>query len=134
MQERGWGRIVSISSAAAVKPPPGMGVYATTRAAMNTLTVSLAQGMANDGVTINTVSPGAIIKEEQIEVGPEYGLGSTREEIEAALHGMMESTPFGRMGRVEEVADVVVFLASPLASYVHGANTRVDGGWVPTVD
>jgi NAD(P)-dependent dehydrogenase (short-subunit alcohol dehydrogenase family) len=134
MQEQGWGRIISISSGAAVKPEPGMGVYATSKAAINTLTVSLAQGMKNDGVTINTVSPGAIITEKQIEMGLEHGMGSTREEIEAALNGMMESTPFGRMGRVEEVADVVVFLASPLASYVHGANIRVDGGYVPTVN
>ena len=133
MQEQGWGRIISISSGAAVKPSPGMGVYATTKAAMNALTVSLAQGM-NDGVTINTVSPGAIITEKQIEMGKLHGMGNTREEIEAALNGMMESTPFGRMGRVEEVANVVVFLASPLASYVHGANIRVDGGYVPTTN
>ena len=134
MQEQGWGRIISISSGAAVKPSPGMGVYATTKAAMNTLTVSLAQGMKNDGVTINTVSPGAIITEKQIEMGRAHGMGNTRQEIEAAMNGMMESTPFGRMGRVEEVATVVVFLASPLASYVHGANIRVDGGYVPTVN
>lgn len=134
MQERGWGRIISISSAAAVKPSPGMGVYATTKAAINTLTVSLAQGIESNGVTINTVSPGAILTEEQIAQGPEYGLGNTRAEIEAALDGMLSSTPFGRMGRVNEVADVVVFLASPLASYVHGANIRVDGGYVPTVN
>jgi NAD(P)-dependent dehydrogenase (short-subunit alcohol dehydrogenase family) len=134
MQEQGWGRIIGISSGAAVKPSPGMGVYATTKAAMNALTVSLAQGMKSDGVTINTVSPGAIITEKQIEMGKLHGMGNTREEIEAALNGMMESTPFGRMGRVEEVAAVVVFLASPLASYVHGANIRVDGGYVPTVN
>ena len=134
MQERGWGRIISISSGAAVKPSPGMGVYATTKAAMNTLTVSLAQGMKNDGVTINTVSPGAIITEKQIEMGKEYGMGSTREEVEAALNGMMDGTPFGRMGSVKEVAAIVVFLASPLASYIHGANIRVDGGYVPTVN
>jgi NAD(P)-dependent dehydrogenase (short-subunit alcohol dehydrogenase family) len=67
-------------------------------------------------------------------MGRLHGMGNTPEEIEAALNGMMESTPFSRMGRVEEVADVVVFLASPLASYVHGANIRVDGGYVPTVN
>jgi NAD(P)-dependent dehydrogenase (short-subunit alcohol dehydrogenase family) len=134
MQAQGWGRIVNISSAAAVNPSPGMGIYATTKAAVNTLTVTLAQGMKNDGVTINTVSPGAIITEKMIEMGPDYGLGSTREEIIAAFDGMADATPFGRMGRVEEVADVVVFLASPLASYIHGANIRVDGGWVPTTN
>ena len=59
---------------------------------------------------------------------------STRDDIEAALIRMMGSPPLGRMGRIEEVADVVVFLASPPASFMHGANIRVDGGWVPTVD
>jgi len=134
MEEQGWGRIISISSGAAVMPSPGMGVYATTKAAMNSLTVSLAQGIKNDGVTVNTVSPGAIITEKQIEMGRLHGMGDTREEVEAALNGMVASTPFGRMGRVEEVAAVVVFLASPLAGYVHGANIRVDGGYVPTVN
>ncbi len=134
MQEQDWGRIINISSAAAVNPSPGMGVYATTKAAVNTLTVTLAQAMKGEGVTINTVSPGAILTEKMIEMGPEYGLGSTREEITAAFDGMADSTPFARMGRVEEVANVVVFLASPLASYVHGANIRVDGGWVPTTN
>jgi NAD(P)-dependent dehydrogenase (short-subunit alcohol dehydrogenase family) len=134
MQEQGWGRIINISSAAAVKPSPGMGVYATTKAAVNTLTVTLAQAMKGEGVTINTVSPGAIMTERMIKMGPEYGLGSTREEIIAAFDSMADSTPFARMGRVEEVAAVVVFLASPWASYVHGANIRVDGGWVPTVN
>jgi len=134
MQERGWGRIINISSAAAVNPSPGMGVYATTKAAVNTLTVTLAQAMKGENVTINTVSPGAIITEKMIGMGPEYGLGDTREEIIAAFDGMADSTPFNRMGRVEEIADVVVFLASPRASYIHGANIRVDGGWVPTTN
>jgi NAD(P)-dependent dehydrogenase (short-subunit alcohol dehydrogenase family) len=47
---------------------------------------------------------------------------------------MGSEAPFPRMGSIDEVANVVVFLASPLASYVHGANIRVDGGWVPTVN
>ncbi len=61
MQTQGWGRIINISSAAAVQPSPGMGVYSTTKAAVSNLTVNFAQGVQQDGVTINTVSPGAII-------------------------------------------------------------------------
>lgn len=135
MVELGWGRIINISSAAAVKPSPGMGVYSTTKAAVNNLTVSLAQGMNGDGVTINTVSPGAILTLPMVEMGLAQGLGNTAEEVEEAFNAMLGSgAPFPRMGSVREVANVVVFLASPLASYVHGANIRVDGGWVPTVN
>jgi 3-oxoacyl-[acyl-carrier protein] reductase len=134
MREQGWGRIINISSAAAVQPSPGMGVYSTTKAAVNNLTVTLAQSLDNDNVTINTVSPGAIITPAMVDMAKEQGMASTWEEAEAAFATMMpDSFPFKRMGKVEEIANVVMFLASPLASYVHGANLRVDGGYVPTV-
>ncbi|MFA9491969.1 MAG: SDR family oxidoreductase, partial [Anaerolineales bacterium] len=94
-----------------------------------------AKAMRNDGVTINTVSPGAILTPSMIEMGTSQGMGQSLEEVETALNQMMgDSVPFKRMGRIDEVADVVVFLASQLASYVHGANIRVDGGYVPTVN
>lgn len=135
MQEQGWGRIINISSAAAVNPSPGMGVYSATKAAINNLTVTFAQAMQNDGVTINTVSPGAILTPSMVEMGMSQGMGQTLEEVEMAMNQMMRnSVPFKRMGRIDEIADVVVFLASPLASYVHGANIRVDGGYVPTIN
>ena len=87
------------------------------------------------GVTINTVSPGAILTPPMVEMGLAQGMGTTIEEVEGAFNKMMGSeVPFPRMGSVDEVASVVVFLASSLASYVHGANIRVDGGWVSTVN
>jgi NAD(P)-dependent dehydrogenase (short-subunit alcohol dehydrogenase family) len=64
VQEQGWGRIINISSAAATKPFPGMGVYSATKAVVNNLTVTLAQGVESDKVTINTVSPGVIFTPE----------------------------------------------------------------------
>jgi 3-oxoacyl-[acyl-carrier protein] reductase len=135
MKDRGWGRIINISSAAGANPSPGMGVYSTTKAAVNNLTVTLAQEMREDGVTINTVSPGAILTPPMVEMGLAQGMGTTIEEVEGAFNKMMGSeAPFPRMGSVDEVANVVVFLASSLASYVHGANIRVDGGWVSTVN
>jgi NAD(P)-dependent dehydrogenase (short-subunit alcohol dehydrogenase family) len=136
MKERGWGRIINVSAVAGVKPPPGMEVYSTTKAAVNNLTVSLAQGMSEDGVTINTVSPGAaIFTPRMAEMGLEQGMGTTVAEVEEAYNKMMESeAPLPRMGSVDEVANVVVFLASPRASYVNGANIRVDGGWVSSVN
>jgi NAD(P)-dependent dehydrogenase (short-subunit alcohol dehydrogenase family) len=135
MQEQGWGRIINISSAAGVNPAPGMGVYSTTKAAILNLTVTMAQAMEADGVTINTISPGAILTASMVEMAQSQGMGETPEEVEAAMDQMTgERVPSNRMGRVEEVADVVVFLASPRASYIHGANIRVDGGYVPTIN
>ena len=134
MQEQGWGRIINISSAAAVKPAPGMGAYSATKAAILNLTVTMAQAMKGDGVTINSVSPGAILTPDMVEMGMAQGIGKTPAEVEAAMNQMMDDMPFARMGQVDEIAYVVVFLASELASYVHGANIRVDGGYVPTIN
>ena len=118
-----------------VNPSPGMGVYSTTKAAVNNLIVTMAQRTGEDGVTVNTVSPGAILTPNMVEMGLEHGMGATVEEVEEAMNKMVASeAPFARMGYVDEVANVVVFLGSSLASYVHGANIRVDGGWVPTVN
>jgi 3-oxoacyl-[acyl-carrier protein] reductase len=136
MQKQGWGRIINISSASGTKPAPGMGVYSTTKAAVNNLTVTLAQSMGVDAVTINTVSLGTIFSGAMANMFIENGMASTADEARELLNQMrFDGIPFDRVGEVEEVADVVVFLASPLTSYVHGANNiRIDGGYVPTVN
>ena len=135
MQEQGWGRIINISSGASVKPSPGMGAYSTTKAAVNNLTVTMAQAMGNDNVTINTVSPGAIFTSGTGEMFIEHGMAADMKEAREVMNKMAEGDiPFDRVGEVDEIANVVVFLCSPLASYVHGANIRVDGGYVPTVN
>jgi NAD(P)-dependent dehydrogenase (short-subunit alcohol dehydrogenase family) len=135
MQEQGWGRIINISSAAAVRPSAGMGAYSTTKAAVNNLTVTLAQSAKNDNVTINTVSPGAIFTLATGEMLIEHGMAADMAEAREAMNKMAgPEIPFDRVGEIEEIANVVVFLGSPLASYIHGANIRVDGGYVPTMN
>ena len=118
MQEHGWGRIIN-----------------ATKAAVSNLTVSLAHGLSGDNVTINTVSPGVIFTPGTGEYFIEHGMAADMDEARAAMNGMAGGDiPFDRAGEVDEIAHVVVFLASPLASYIHGANIRVDGGYVPTVN
>lgn len=135
MQEQGWGRIINISSAASSRPAAGMGVYSATKAAINNLTVTLAQGMKNDNVTINTVSPGVVFTSSAGAMFIEHGMAADVDEARAVMNKMAgDDVPFDRAAGVDEIANVVVFLGSPLASYVHGANIRVDGGYVPTVN
>ena len=117
------------------KPSAGMGVYSTTKAAVDNLTVTLAQAMGNDNVTINTVSPGVVFTSSAAATFVEYGMAVDLAEARMVMDKMAaDDVPFDRAAEVDEIANVVVFLGSPLASYVHGANIRVDGGYVPTVN
>jgi len=135
MKEQGWGRIINISSGAATKPSAGMGIYCSGKAAVNNLTVALAQGVENGDVTINTVSPGAVFTPGTGKYFVEHGMAADVDEAREAMNKMAgNDIPFNRVGETDEIANVVVFLGSPLASYVHGANIRVDGGYVPTMN
>jgi NAD(P)-dependent dehydrogenase (short-subunit alcohol dehydrogenase family) len=132
MRERGWGRIIQIASGEATQPFAFMPDYAATKAALVNLTVSLAREMTRTGVTVNTVSPGIVVTPGveaffRIEAA-RRGWGSTWAEIEQAVLSDVLDNPTGRLGRVEDVAHLVAFVASPLAGYINSANLRIDGG------
>lgn len=140
MRQRQWGRIINISSLAATMPPPSGADYAASKAAMNAMTASLAKSCAADGVTVNAVSPGTIrsarLDARFREVAAERGLAradASWDEIERAVLPLFAQVPAGRVGRLEEIAHAVAFLASPLASYITGTNLRVDGGMASSV-
>jgi 3-oxoacyl-[acyl-carrier protein] reductase len=138
MKNLGWGRIVQISSALATHPDTHLVDYAAAKAAMNNATVSLAKGFAKFGITVNTVSPGPVLTpafERVVRgVADASGWGDDWDLIEKRFTQEVVPTPVGRVGRVEEIAHAVAFLASPLAGYINGADLRVDGGFVPTVN
>jgi 3-oxoacyl-[acyl-carrier protein] reductase len=139
MRQSGWGRIVNVSSVAGVMPQPTGPEYGASKAAINNLGLSLTKALGASGVTVNTVSPGMIhtpkLERQLRQIATTNGWvanGASWDEIER-LFLKVSQVPLGRIGRVEEVAHAVVFLCSPLASYITGADLRIDGGVVPAL-
>jgi len=139
MREAGWGRIINVATGMATTPQAIMADYAAAKAAMVNSTVSLAKALAGTGVTVNTISPGVIHTEgvERVlrEAAKRLGWGSDWETIQRRwFEDVLSDKTVKRLGRVEEVADLVAFVASPLADYINGANLRIDGGKSPSVN
>lgn len=116
MLDKGYGRIVSISSINGRKGQFGQCNYASTKAALYGFTKSLALEVASKGITANTVSPGYI---ETAMVG------AMKEEV---LNSIIAQIPVGRLGRPEEIAEAVAFLAAPTSGFITGANLDCNGG------
>jgi acetoacetyl-CoA reductase len=116
MSERGWGRVINISSVNAIKGQFGQTNYSAAKAGMAGFSKALAQEMVRKGVTVNTVSPGYVETDMVMAIRPEI-----REQIIASI-------PMGRLAKPEEIAAVVAFLASEEAGYITGANISVNGG------
>jgi 3-oxoacyl-[acyl-carrier protein] reductase len=137
MRERGFGRIIQIATIGTTRPNSRMPQYYAAKAALANLTVSLAKELAGSGVTVNTVSPGLIHTPETESylraLAQKRGWGEAWEEIEPKGVRELTGSSAGRMAKPEEVADLVSFLASDRASYLHGGNFRIDGGATETV-
>ncbi|MCH8078396.1 MAG: acetoacetyl-CoA reductase [Proteobacteria bacterium] len=116
MTDRGWGRIINISSINGQKGQLGQTNYAASKAGMHGFTMALAQEVARKGVTVNTVSPGYIATEMVMAVSDDI-----RNSIIAAI-------PVNRLGTPEEIAALVDFLASEEAGFATGANFSMNGG------
>ncbi len=133
MQERQWGRVIAIASGVATKPQGSMPAYSATKAANINLAVSLAMSLGGSGVTSNAISPGIILTPGTDEMFDRMGVEPDRG-TRAKIAAQYAPNPAGRAGFPQEIANATVFLASPRADYINGANLRVDGGYVPTVN
>jgi 3-oxoacyl-[acyl-carrier protein] reductase len=136
MRERGWGRVVNVSSSSGKRPSPATPEYSVAKAAELSLSRLYADKYAPDGVLINAICPGAVRSELWTDEGglldqvmEMEGLSSREEALEAAAAGR----PIGRLAEVDEVAGAVVFLCSERASYTSGAAWSVDGGVVQII-
>jgi NAD(P)-dependent dehydrogenase (short-subunit alcohol dehydrogenase family) len=138
MRERGWGRVITIGGGLAIQPMNSHPQYNATLAARHNLAVSLARELKDTGVTSNVISPGAIVveavKDLLMQIAPQRGWGESWEEIERASTEQLVPNDIGRMGRPNEIATAVAFLASPLAGYISGATIRIDGGFINKVN
>jgi acetoacetyl-CoA reductase len=117
MVERGWGRVVNISSVNGQKGAFGQTNYSAAKAGMHGFTKALALEVARKGVTVNTISPGYI--------GTKMVTAIAKEVLDTKI---IPQIPMGRLGKPEEVAGLVAYLASEEAAFLTGANIAINGG------
>ncbi len=116
MVERGWGRVINISSVNAVRGQFGQTNYSAAKAGVLGFTKALAQEVVRKGVTVNSVSPGYVQTDMVMAI---------REDVRQQI---IAQIPAGRLAMPAEVADAVAFLASDKAAYITGTNLSVNGG------
>jgi acetoacetyl-CoA reductase len=117
MVDRGWGRIINISSINGQKGAFGQTNYSAAKAGMHGFTKALALEVARKGVTVNTISPGYI--------GTQMVLAIPKEILDSKI---VPQIPVGRLGKPEEIAGLVAYLCSAEAAFVTGANIAINGG------
>ena len=132
MRARKWGRILNVASVSVVEPIAALGVSNTLRSAIVGWAKTLSTETARDGITVNTLLPGAIATDRIMQLSRAT---AERQKIslEEAIQRNAQAIPVGRIGTPVEFGAVAAFLASPLAAYVTGSLIRVDGGALRSV-
>jgi acetoacetyl-CoA reductase len=116
MTERGWGRIINMSSVNAIKGQFGQTNYSAAKAGMHGFTKALAQEVVRKGVTVNTISPGYVETDMVRAIKPDV------------LKSIVDTIPMGRLAKPAEIAGLIAYLVSDDAAYITGANISINGG------
>lgn len=132
MRERRWGRIINITSFSVKQPIPDIILSNTARAGVAAMAKTLAGQVANEGITVNNVCPGYILTDRvrNLAASTAQEEGVEKEEI---LTDWESRIPAGRLGKPEELAALITFLASKRASYITGTTIQADGGLVKSL-
>jgi 3-oxoacyl-[acyl-carrier protein] reductase len=132
MKERKWGRIINITSIAVKQPVDNLILSNSVRAAVTGMARTLANEVAQHGITVNNVLPG-YTRTERVEELAEYTASKSGISAADARAVWERQIPMGRLGEPREFAALVAFLASERASYITGTSITVDGGWVKSL-
>ncbi len=124
--EKTGGNIVNISSVAGLRPYPGLLPYCTSKAAVDQITRCLSLELGPRGVRVNAVNPGVVV------TNLHRAGGMAEEAYQAFLERGGETHPLGRVGQPEEVAELILFLASSKAAWITGTTMSIDGGRAQT--
>ncbi|AKF04529.1 SDR family NAD(P)-dependent oxidoreductase [Sandaracinus amylolyticus] len=137
MKARGWGRVIQISSRNAISPYANMPAYGAAKAALNNMTLSLSKELAFTGVTANAVMPGLIETDQVTQflrgIAAREGWGEDLARAREHLLANVARQTVRRLGRPEDVAAYVCYVASPLSDFMTGSVVRIDGGSTPTL-
>ncbi|WP_375583435.1 SDR family oxidoreductase [Cyclobacterium xiamenense] len=132
MRSRGYGRILNVSSVSVKEPLPNLVLSNSIRTAVVSWAKSLADAVASDGVTVNSILTGAFDTERIRELTQKQAQASG-DTIDALLEARKASIPAGRFGDPKEYGYLLAFLASPMAAYITGASIPIDGGAIKSL-
>jgi 3-oxoacyl-[acyl-carrier protein] reductase len=121
-----------MSGNAAFDPKPGNAAVATVNAAINALAKAFAEQGIKDGVQVNSVSPGAVMTERRQSFFEKWAPAHNLT-VEEAIKKFPEQAGITRLGKPEEIADLISFLVSPVAKWMTGASVRMDGGEIKNI-
>ncbi len=124
MTERGGGSIINLSSVSALVGTPRRAAYAASKGAMDAATRSLAMELGPSGIRVNSVAPGVV----------DTALWATNKAVPGVIEQIEGQTPLGRWANPDDIADVIVFLASDAARFITGETISADGGMARTLD